>query len=56
MVLYLGPSGGGVFRSMDGGANWSSLNDGLQSLQIRALAVSSGLYAATPSGVSRYSP
>jgi photosystem II stability/assembly factor-like uncharacterized protein len=55
-ILYLGTSNAGVFRSTDAGANWSSLNDGLQSLQIRSLAISSGLYAATPAGVSRYSP
>ena len=56
-VLYLGTSGGGVFKSIDGAANWTPFNDGLLSLDIRALAVSSDgsgtVCAGTPGGVFR---
>ena len=29
-ILYLGTSGSGVFRSIDGGASWTAFNDGLR--------------------------
>ena len=58
-ILYLGTSNSGVFRSVDGGANWSAFNDGLTNLQIRALDVARGspgtVYAATPGGVFKIS-
>jgi photosystem II stability/assembly factor-like uncharacterized protein len=54
-TVYVGTSGGGVYKSVDGGANWSQFNDGLTNRDIRALAVSPGapntLYAATAGGV-----
>ena len=62
-VLYAGtsvpqPDGTpGMFKSTDGGATWSAFNDGLRSLDIRALAVSSDgsgtVYVGTPGGVFR---
>ncbi|MDQ3667959.1 MAG: hypothetical protein M3410_15585, partial [Acidobacteriota bacterium] len=56
-TLYAGFPGSGVFKSVDGGANWSPFNDGLTNLDIRALALAPGnpstLYAATAGGVSK---
>jgi hypothetical protein len=53
-VLYLGTSSG-VFRSVDGGMSWTAFNYGLENLDVRTLAVTSGgsplLYAGTPGGV-----
>jgi len=45
---------GGVFASTDGGRSWSPANDGIPSLDVHALAWSSGgvLLAATPAGVA----
>jgi len=52
--VYAGTDGGGVFQKMSGGV-WSSLNDGLESLTIRALAIDpitpDVLYAGTPGGI-----
>ena len=57
-VLYAGTTDAGVFRTADGGATWTEMNDGLPSLAIRALATTPGspstLYAATPAGVFRF--
>ena len=55
-TLYAGiRSGGGVFKSTNGGANWSAVNTGLNSF-IQALAVDpvtpATLYAGTYGGVS----
>jgi hypothetical protein len=54
-VVYMAMSGGGIFRSIDGGAMWSAFNDGLENLNVRSLALVQGtpntLYAGTPSGV-----
>jgi hypothetical protein len=56
-ILYAGTAGGGVFKSSDGGANWSWFNDGLANLDVRVLAVAPGsrhtLYAGTAGGVFR---
>ena len=38
-VLYAGTADGGVFRSTDSGASWSSINIGLPSTDVRALAI-----------------
>jgi hypothetical protein len=44
-----------VFKSIDGGKNWTVFNDGLGALNIRSLALAPGspnvLYAATSAGV-----
>jgi len=52
-MLFAGTSQAGVFRSRDGGATWTDLNEGLPNLEIRALAIDSAgarLYAATGAG------
>jgi hypothetical protein len=47
-TLYAGTSGGGVFKSTDGGANWSAANSGLTNLSIYSLAINpTMLYAGT---------
>src|SRR5205807_5223968 len=49
--VYLGTAQGGVWRSTDGGTNWTSIFDSAQSLAIGALAVApsspSTLYVGT---------
>jgi hypothetical protein len=56
-ILYAGVSGGGVFKSSDGGANWSRFNDGLANLDVRSLVVAPGaghtIYAGTSGGIFR---
>ncbi len=55
-LLYAAGDGAGVFRSEDGGATWTAINDGLPARRIRALAVAparpSTLYATI--GVTPY--
>jgi hypothetical protein len=61
-ILYAGTLGGdtrghGVFRSTDGGANWSPFNTELTELHIHTLAIDptgKRLYAATYQGVFDY--
>ena len=54
-LLYLGVSGGGVFKSADGGATWMPFNAGLANRNVRSLAFAPGgghvLYAGTAGGV-----
>jgi uncharacterized repeat protein (TIGR01451 family) len=38
-LILAGSWGQGVYRSMDGGATWQPLNNGLESLHVRALAI-----------------
>jgi hypothetical protein len=52
----LDPAGrGGVFKTINGGKNWTAFNDGLSTSEVRALALTPGspnvLYAATSAGV-----
>ena len=64
-TVYAGTSGGGVFRSDDGGRTWSSFSEGLppgflqaNAMDIHALAISSDgkrIYAAANAGVFRRS-
>jgi hypothetical protein len=53
-TLYVGTSGGGVFKSTSGEANWSAANTGLTTTSIQALAIDpttpSALYVGTVSG------
>src|SRR5207249_7707591 len=53
-IVYLGTSAG-VFKSIDGGANWNSLNEGLTNRGVQILAAtpdnSHTLYAGTAAGV-----
>ncbi len=52
-VLYLGLVGG-VFRSVDAGKSWASLNDGLADRKVRSLtAVENTLFVGTDSGLYR---
>ncbi|MFZ5863947.1 MAG: di-heme oxidoredictase family protein [Nitrospirota bacterium] len=55
-AVYAGTSGGGVFRSDDGGATWSALA-GLPDRTVYAVAldprIPTTLYAGTPTGVYR---
>ncbi len=50
-VLYAGTWGGGVFKSLDGGANWSPFNPGLTSNRVNVLTISprwpTQIYAGT---------
>jgi photosystem II stability/assembly factor-like uncharacterized protein len=50
-TVYAGTSGGGVFKSTDGGNSWSAANVGLTALDVRALAIDpqnpTTLYAGT---------
>jgi hypothetical protein len=55
-VLYVGSEGGGgVFRSLDGGASWSAINSGLSDSSVFGLATdphrSGTLYVCGPHGV-----
>jgi hypothetical protein len=53
-VLYVGTEGDGVFRSRDGGENWSAVNLGLYT-DVKGLALDLDdpdvLYASTPGSV-----
>ncbi len=47
-TLYAGTSGGGMFKSTNGGTIWSAVNTGLTNLNVYALAMDSTmLYAGT---------
>ena len=53
-TLYAGTTGGGVFKSTNGGAAWSELNNGLTNTAVQALAIDPAtpgtLYAGTGGG------
>src|SRR5437667_9953868 len=57
-TVYAGPSGGGVFKTTNGGGSWSAVNTGLAASFVLALAVDatpsptspSTVYAGTDSG------
>ncbi len=55
-IFYAGTDGG-VFKSTNSGFNWSSMNKGLKSTRIRALAIDpltpSTLYAGTSKGIHK---
>jgi photosystem II stability/assembly factor-like uncharacterized protein len=38
-IVYVGTAQGGVYRSVDGGTNWTPIFDGAQSLSIGAIAI-----------------
>jgi Viral BACON domain len=49
-IIYLGAAGGGVWKSADGGASWSTATDSQPSIAIGSLAVDAAgtsIYAAT---------
>ena len=53
-TLYAGTDSGGVFKSTDGGASWSAVNNGLTAAWVLALAIDpqtpTTLYAGTYGG------
>jgi len=53
-TLYAGTSGGGVFKSANGGTSWNSINTGLTNTYIRSIAIDPAtpqtLYAGTFDG------
>jgi len=60
-TIYAGTNGGGVYKSTDGGSNWTTLNDGLLNLQIFSLDIDNNntniLYSGTNGGgVFKYLP
>lgn len=52
-AVLAGTTGGGVFRSTDNGKNWTTKNNGLNNLEVKALAINSAgeLLAGTADGV-----
>jgi photosystem II stability/assembly factor-like uncharacterized protein len=56
-ILYAGTAEGGVFKTIDGGASWSSANVGLSGTGVEAIAIDGQnpdvLYAASAAGVFR---
>src|SRR6476659_5841249 len=54
-TLYASASGGGVYKSVDGGTNWTVSNSGLLNIDVRLVVIDpttpSTLYAATTTGV-----
>ena len=53
-TLYAGTYGGGVFKSTNGGTNWTAINTGLTNTNVCALAIDpqtpETLYAGTDGG------
>lgn len=59
--LFVGTTGGGIFRSKDNGLTWEAINSGLTNLEVQALAINrqvaitqGQLVAATSKGLFRY--
>jgi len=56
-IIYAGASGGGLWRTSDGGLSWTSLTDGMPNLAISGIAVSHTnpdiIYILTGDGDSR---
>ncbi len=54
-TLYAGTRDGGVFKSTDGGGNWSAVNTGLGDTWVTSLAIDpmtpTTIYAGTENGV-----
>lgn len=53
MNLYAGTDGAGLYRSVDGGANWEQANNGVTDVRITELAITpdgGAVYAGTHSG------
>lgn len=56
--IWIGSASGGIWKTVDGGANWSAVNDFLPSLSISSLAFDPSstniMYAATGEGYTDY--
>ncbi|MBI3328642.1 MAG: hypothetical protein HYZ81_18315, partial [Nitrospinae bacterium] len=56
-TVYAGTTRAGIFRSMDGGATWTALNEGLGSTSVLSLVAdrseATTLYAGTVAGLYR---
>jgi len=54
-TVYAGVDGGGVFKSTDAGMTWTAVNNGLTSLDVRALAIhpaiTSTIFVGTTAGM-----
>ena len=54
-IMYVGTSGGGLFKSIDAGMNWTPANTGVQGANVLALVINpkfpSTIFAGTGSGV-----
>jgi len=50
-TLYAGTSGGGVFKSTNGGGNWSAANTGLTNTDVLALAIDPATPATLYAGI-----
>ncbi|HLN58267.1 MAG TPA: hypothetical protein VK416_06875, partial [Thermoanaerobaculia bacterium] len=54
-TVYAGTSGGGLFKSVDGGGRWTAANTGLTNLNVYALAIDpiapATVYAGTYGGL-----
>lgn len=50
-TLYVSVYGGGVYKSTDYGDNWTSINTGLNTLQVSAIELAPYVIAGTDSGV-----
>ena len=53
-TLYAGTDGGGVFKSTDGGTNWTAMNNGLTNPAINALAINPQTPDTLYAGVNAY--
>ena len=51
-VLYMGTVSNGIYRSTDGGSNWTQINEGITSMQIWNIAyVNGALFASSTGGM-----
>ena len=49
-VLYMGTVSNGIYRSTDGGSNWTQINEGITSMQIWNIAYANGALFASSTG------
>ena len=49
-VLYMGTVSNGIYRSTDGGSNWTQINEGITSMQIWNIAYVNGVFFASSTG------
>jgi hypothetical protein len=51
-TIYAGTLGGGVFKSINGGGNWSALNTGLTNTNVYALAINPAMPSIIHAGTN----